>query len=313
MVSFRRWIGIAAVIVLSLCACQHDAPRPSNDAEVPSLPPPPPPANLPPATVGQRIDDALVVFRAQRATHRRSPSSSAIWSQGWLNVLPQIDEALQSPPSSGDMGAFVRARVTLEVELTEDQARQRLLPGDVEQRLRATLVAMDERVIELRAVQSPGGWTASTYGEDHELVLRAPIAPMVVSSPFGLRRDPFLATTRFHSGADFVAEEGRPVYASASGIVVYAGPQGGYGRYVVLDHGAGVRTHYAHLSKIVVSMGGFASEGDVIGYVGSTGRSTGPHLHFAVTNDAGVFLDPVALMDVPYATYATQVRARDQH
>ncbi|WP_051469761.1 M23 family metallopeptidase [Chelativorans sp. J32] len=109
-----------------------------------------------------------------------------------------------------------------------------------------------------------------------------PVPGAHVTSNFGARRDPILGRTAFHAGLDFRASPGSPVRAAAAGIVVEAGWQGGYGRMVEIDHGNGIRTRYAHLSKVLVSVGDRITNGGIIGQVGSSGRSTGPHLHYEV-------------------------------
>ena len=261
----------------------------------------------PGATAGVLIDQALVAFTSERARARQQGPTSPLWQRIWLTTLAAIDDAVTRAPIASDLGAFVRARVTLEVELQADKGRDALLPDDVERRLASTLMAVDESVQELRAANAPGTLAPSPRLEEGELVLRAPLSRLVVSSPFGRRRDPFTSIVRYHSGVDLDAVSGASVFTSATGIIVYAGLQGGYGRYIVVDHGEGVRTHYAHLSKINTEVGALVIEGDVIGSVGSTGRSTGPHLHFAVTDNVGAFLDPLALLDLPFHQMTGQV------
>lgn len=102
-----------------------------------------------------------------------------------------------------------------------------------------------------------------------------------ISSQFGWRMHPVLGYRRFHSGVDMAAGSGTPIRAAGSGRVIYAGYRGGYGNTVMIDHGGGKVTLYAHQSRIAVR-GGSVGKGQVIGYVGSTGMSTGPHLHFEV-------------------------------
>jgi murein DD-endopeptidase MepM/ murein hydrolase activator NlpD len=128
------------------------------------------------------------------------------------------------------------------------------------------------------------------------VALRAPLTPMILSSPFGRRKDPFSQLPRFHTGADFDAPRGATVYAAAGGVVVHVGVHPGFGREVIVDHGERLRTHYAHLQEARVQPGDVVEEGDAIASVGNTGRSTAPHLHFAVTDVDGGFLDPVALL-----------------
>lgn len=259
-------------------------------------------------SAGVIIDRALQEFVSLRVTARGHPKTSPLWGEGWHRVLSRIAGACEIAPRASDLGAYVRARATLEVELERDRSRGLLLPEGIDRRVRAVLAAVDEGVGELRAANVPGTLAPSPRLGEGELVLRAPLAPMIVSSPFGLRSDPFLGTRRFHSGVDLDAPLGTNVYAAASGLVVYAGSQGGHGKQVVVDHGDGVRTHYSHLSEILVDPGQTVEEGDAIAHVGSTGRSTGPHLHFAVTDEDGDFLDPVALLDVPWSSIAEQVK-----
>ncbi|HYO99168.1 MAG TPA: peptidoglycan DD-metalloendopeptidase family protein [Pyrinomonadaceae bacterium] len=110
-----------------------------------------------------------------------------------------------------------------------------------------------------------------------------PVAGGEASDSFGGRRDPFGGgSSEFHSGQDISAERGTPVFAAGIGTVKFAGTQGGYGQIVIVDHGDGLTTRYGHLSKIEVTAGQELARGAQIGRVGSTGRSTGPHLHYEV-------------------------------
>jgi murein DD-endopeptidase MepM/ murein hydrolase activator NlpD len=119
-------------------------------------------------------------------------------------------------------------------------------------------------------------------------------APGPVSSPFGWR-DLFVSGSRFHGGVDFAADTGTPVLASRGGRVSFAGWSGVYGYVVFLDHEEGWQTRYAHLSRIDVRVGQSLRQGTPIGAVGSTGLSTGPHLHFEVRYD-GRALDPLGFV-----------------
>ncbi|GKQ51279.1 M23 family metallopeptidase [Bradyrhizobium sp. Ce-3] len=111
------------------------------------------------------------------------------------------------------------------------------------------------------------------------------------TSGFGVRSDPFLGRPAMHTGLDFRAAQGDPVRVTANGKVVSAGWAGGYGRMVEVDHGNGLSTRYGHLSEIGVKVGEYVKIGQVIGAVGSTGRSTGPHLHYETRID-GEAVDP---------------------
>ena len=101
-----------------------------------------------------------------------------------------------------------------------------------------------------------------------------------LTSGFGMRRHPVLGYARMHKGLDIAAPMGAPIRAPMDGVVQMAGWAGGYGRFVKLSHGGGLATGFGHMSRIAVSSGGRVSKGQIIGYVGSTGMSTGPHLHY---------------------------------
>ena len=117
-----------------------------------------------------------------------------------------------------------------------------------------------------------------------------------VSSHFGYRSDPFTAAKKFHSGIDLAARRGTPIHATGKGEVVYAKMSyGGYGNLVKIDHGDGLITKYAHMQLINVKKGDIVERGQIVGKVGTTGRSTGPHLHYEV-NLNGKAVNPIRYM-----------------
>jgi murein DD-endopeptidase MepM/ murein hydrolase activator NlpD len=125
---------------------------------------------------------------------------------------------------------------------------------------------------------------------------RPPLPGFAPSSGFGRRLDPFTGKPARHTGLDYAAPHGAPVLASAGGRVRRAGPYGAYGRTVEIDHGSGLVTRYGHLSRILVRVGDVLLPGQQIAKVGSTGRSTGPHLHFEVLQD-GTAVRPELFLD----------------
>ena len=134
---------------------------------------------------------------------------------------------------------------------------------------------------------SSGGGSANASGS-----FLWPVASYVyVSSRFGLRVHPITGKTKSHTGIDIASNQGTAVYASDGGTVTLAGWNGGYGNCIMIDHGNGYVTLYGHLSSISVSVGQTVSQGATIGAVGSTGNSTGPHLHFEVLKN-GTRIDP---------------------
>ncbi|MGV8840523.1 MAG: M23 family metallopeptidase [Bauldia sp.] len=117
------------------------------------------------------------------------------------------------------------------------------------------------------------------------LPLGLPVANMNITSTYGVRRDPFNGQSAMHSGIDFAVYTGTAVHATGPGRVIFAGTNGGYGKMVEIDHGNGITTRYAHLSSISVRVGQTVARGATIARSGSTGRSTGPHLHYEITRN----------------------------
>lgn len=120
---------------------------------------------------------------------------------------------------------------------------------------------------------------------------RAPVVDVAITSSFGNRLDPFRKRRAFHSGVDFPAPRGTPIHASAGGKVIFAAYRREYGHTIEIDHGAGLVTRYAHASKLIAKEGQVVMPGQLIAEIGSSGRSTGPHLHFEILKD-GRFVDP---------------------
>ena len=114
-----------------------------------------------------------------------------------------------------------------------------------------------------------------------------------ITSYFGWRIHPVTGQWKFHDGVDFAYESGTPIYALREGVVSYAAEYGGYGNCVIINHADGLHTLYAHCSSLVAYAGQEVAWGQLIAYVGSTGVSTGPHLHLTVWTDADGYLDPL--------------------
>jgi murein DD-endopeptidase MepM/ murein hydrolase activator NlpD len=154
--------------------------------------------------------------------------------------------------------------------------------ADNEQDLLKQLDQLDNKV----KAQEQESRELKSYFEDQQALLAS--APSIwpvrgwVTSDFSVRLDPFTGERATHEGLDIATGLGTPVHAPADGTVVFAGIEGGYGHVLVLDHGYGLKTRYGHLSRIDVKVGEKVHRGDLIAAVGSTGRSTGPHLHYEV-------------------------------
>jgi murein DD-endopeptidase MepM/ murein hydrolase activator NlpD len=146
------------------------------------------------------------------------------------------------------------------------------------------------------ALQTSLGEMLEYFHDATQLLSNTPsIKPVLhghLTSPFGKRSDPYTQAWVMHKGLDIGGQIGSEVLAPADGVVIFTGVRGGYGNTIVIDHGFGLQTHYAHLSRIRVRIGDHVQRGDVIAEVGSTGRSTGPHLHYEVRRN-GQPLNPI--------------------
>src|SRR5262249_34300144 len=166
--------------------------------------------------------------------------------------------------------------------------------------LRELLTTMEEQLNSLK----PG------VERQHELASATPsIWPVAgwLSSSYGRRSDPFGGGEDFHPGLDISADYGLPVHATADGIVASARPSGNSGNMITLEHGFGIVTRYGHLSRFAVVAGQRVQRGDVIGYVGSTGRSTSPHLHYE-TLVGGKLTNPLKFLSGEQARDNSQPR-----
>jgi murein DD-endopeptidase MepM/ murein hydrolase activator NlpD len=149
-----------------------------------------------------------------------------------------------------------------------------------------SLTQLDSALTRLEAIRSAAS----------SLPFQSPAVGKEITSPFGNRRDPFLGRLALHSGIDFRFSPGEKVRPTAPGKVVAAGWTGGYGNMVEVDHGNGISTRYGHMSEILVKVGDTVGRQNVIGLAGSTGRSTGTHLHYEVRQD-GRAVDPIYFMN----------------
>ena len=135
-----------------------------------------------------------------------------------------------------------------------------------------------------------------------------PVGHMALTSNFGIRSDPFRGSAAMHAGVDIRGPIGTPIYATADGIVAEAGRRGGYGNLVEINHGKGIATRYGHTSRMLVSIGQRVTRGQVIALMGSTGRSTGSHLHYEVRID-GRAVNPLPFLTSADYLLAAQDRA----
>ena len=185
------------------------------------------------------------------------------------SALAQLGlKAQPAGPATG--GPFVPVKLA-----SEDQAFGRAL-------MRISLARADANALSTTLLKVP---------------LRKPVAGDIdETSPFGVRTDPFVHEAAMHTGIDFRGDTGDPIRATAAGTVTIAGWSGGYGKMVEIDHGNGLVSRYGHLSEIDVGVGDTVRAGGIVGKLGSTGRSTGPHLHYEV-RVKGEAVDPQKFLD----------------
>ena len=191
-----------------------------------------------------------------------------------------VTDRLQLEESEAEVARELEAVESLLAEIRADIR-------EVEGELTALEREQDKIEAAIRAAQQAGGEKLGS--------LRWPVSGSV-SSPFGYRTHPISGVRKLHTGVDISVGSGVKIVAAGKGVVILASWYGGYGHTVVIDHGGGLSTLYAHQSSLAVSVGQSVAAGDVIGYVGSTGYSTGPHLHFE-TRDFGVPVDPMPFLN----------------
>lgn len=241
-----------------------------------------------------RIDAALIRFavdqRTARATLKRGQAMPPTVRAGWSELLGSVDSLLGQPARRTVPLDVVRARVALDAELDMDRDHYQSLPEGLATGVRARALALDLRLADIRK--------AGKSAKPPPTRLIWPIEPVLVTSLFGMRADPFNGEDRDHQGVDLKAYKGQLVQAAAEGTVIRSGRMGGYGLQVTVEHGPGLVTTYSHLSTLLVNEGTHVPARGPIGLAGSTGRSTGAHLHFEVWRN-GEPVDPLAELPDP--------------
>lgn len=197
-----------------------------------------------------------------------------------------------------ELAATRAERIDAQAAASAEASRQQGLLAEIQARRNDYL----QRIAELTTASDGIGQILAARQAGQQLpastsrIFGHPVTPMRVGSPFGPRMHPVYRVMRLHRGADLSARQGQPIIASADGVVAIAEVRGGYGNCVVIDHGNGLATLYAHQSAMAVRAGDVVARGDVIGSVGSTGVSTAPHLHFEV-RVYGDAVDPVPFLE----------------
>jgi murein DD-endopeptidase MepM/ murein hydrolase activator NlpD len=193
-------------------------------------------------------------------------------------------EAMQAAQDAEDLEAELTAELD---QLREQSTVQLQLKAEAESRIAkweaelSAYAAEDDGIRQLIADSSAAALSAPIPAEPSSLGFQWPIVG-TVTSEYGYRIHPVYGTRKLHSGMDISAPRGTPIAATSGGVVISSGWRGGYGNTVIVDHGGGVSSLYAHMSQLGVSVGQAVNRGDAVGLVGATGTATGNHLHFEI-------------------------------
>ncbi len=263
--------------------------------------------------LAHELELALIQFSSARKEVPVAPDQeSGKWPPAmmtlWKRALDQLEVGFGLPPGELPKRLLIQTRVALEVELELTQRRF----GPAPEALLGRISTLYGRVAQhMRA--RPDQRLSQRRASHHKVKIHWPMSPIIVTSPFGYRRDPILGASqmRFHAGLDLGGRAGDVVSAAAPGRVVSAGWSGGHGRMVVVQHAGGYSTVYAHLRRILVHQGATIKVGEPLGLVGSSGRSTGPHLHFEVKR-GGIPINPAEVLDryAPLVSSSTGARQK---
>lgn len=233
---------------------------------------------LPSETAADRADKLFVSI---------NDSLKAIESQQLTRIATLADNAYKSADAITQALEAAGLPVDSDFGKNESDVGGPLIPLDSSMMFDSKVKELDEALDTLDQLKK----------EARRLPLANPAPGHSVTSPFGVRTDPILGTAALHSGMDFRAPIGMAAKVTAAGVVTKAGWNGGYGRMVEVDHDNGFATRYGHLSEIDVVVGQKLAAGDIVGKTGSSGRSTGPHLHYEVRHN-GEAIDPLRFLTV---------------
>ncbi|RWD94309.1 M23 family metallopeptidase [Mesorhizobium sp.] len=237
------------------------------------------------STRSDPLDNETAADRADKLFVSINASLKAIENQQLTRITTLADNAYKNADAISQ--ALEAAGLPVDTELDKNDVGGPLVLLDSSMIFDGKVKELDEALDALDQVKK----------EARKLPLTNPAPGRAVTSPFGVRTDPILGTAALHTGMDFRAPIGMPAKVTAAGVVTKAGWNGGYGRMVEVDHGNGFSTRYGHLSEIDVTVGQKLAAGDLIGKTGSSGRSTGPHLHYEVRHN-GEAVDPLRFLAV---------------
>ncbi len=257
----------------------------------------------------------LIPHSSRRSISLKTPSigiviSVILWMVGTVYVFSIAIDAFEYKRMKERLsyykGQFVELRTTITTLKKAENEFRRLFSLKSKEQVLENIDTSDSGSIDIENLKQQIKMTMETVGEikdylsqQRDLYVSTPKGWPVeghITSDYGHRDHPRSGEAEFHSGLDIASEPGRPVRATADGIVSFAGWSGGNGNLVVLEHGFRFSTFYAHNKMVNVRVGQKVKRGEIIGYVGSTGNSTGPHVHYEVWQD-GRSINPYQYLD----------------
>lgn len=237
----------------------------------------------------QRLAD-LQVASANVAENQRILSEEMLDLQDTREQLESSEEMLKVKRTESDdiLRDLISQQSEFQALLDESEALQSDLMTEIAEKQRELQAAQYKEELVKMALKGENPPSNATWIE--------PVSGYTISSPFGYRKSPTAGASTYHKGVDMACPSGTPIYATRAGTVTVASYQaGGAGYYVSINHGDGFASIYMHMTRYVVSKGQSVTQGQLIGYVGSTGISTGPHLHFGVSY-GGTYVNPMAYL-----------------
>ena len=237
----------------------------------------------------QRLLD-LQVASANVEENQRILTEEMLDLQDTREQLSESEEILKEKRTESDdiLRDLIAKQSEFQVLLDESEALQNELMNEIAQKQKELQAAQYKEELAKMALKGQNPPSNATWIE--------PVSSYTISSPFGNRKSPTAGASTYHQGVDMACPSGTPIYATRAGTVTVASYQaGGAGYYVSINHGDGFASIYMHMTRYVVSKGQSVTQGQLIGYVGSTGISTGPHLHFGISY-GGTYVNPMAYL-----------------
>lgn len=305
-----RWFCVLPILALTACAARAPQKLKYNEVfRAPERLQPTRAANQEKrkqeelaAATSLELQASLIAFAHRARTHRAELRDAPLSSEqirNWDEVMTAVDELLQRPPRETSSYDVIRARVTLEAELELDARNHAELPAELVSAVELRMARLGFRMAELRRLKLRPNLLHPDF--------IWPVSPVAVTSLFGKRLHPIARTYKPHNGLDLAAGFGQEVYAAARGTVLIAEWVGGHGNHVRVQHANGVVTAYSHLADILVPPGAVVKQGQPIGLAGSTGVSTGVHLHFELWVN-GQPVDPLDQLAEPASALPVAAR-----